>query len=88
MDILLSSGVGRFRYVFEKLITGFILVLLLLIIRYSLNFSIYLLLIKILPPIKVSEMDRFSVLFFWFPFSVHLAFIAPVIMNSLKKYLK
>ncbi|BDH63946.1 hypothetical protein [Enterococcus faecalis] len=57
-------------------------------IRYSLYFSIYLLLIKILPPIKVPEMDRFSVLFFWFPFSVHLAFIVPVIMNSLKKYLK
>ncbi|MEQ5993585.1 ABC transporter permease [Enterococcus faecalis] len=30
MDILLSSGVGRFRYVFGKLIAGFILLLLLL----------------------------------------------------------
>jgi ABC-type transport system involved in multi-copper enzyme maturation permease subunit len=30
MDVLLSSGIGRFRYVFGKLIAGFILLLLLL----------------------------------------------------------
>lgn len=57
-------------------------------IRYFLYFSMYLLLIKILSPIEISEMNRFSVLLFWFPLSVHLAFIVPLIINSLKKYLK
>jgi hypothetical protein len=58
------------------------------ITRYLFYFFLYFLINIVLPPIKVYEMNRFNVLLFWFPISVHLALIVPFVVNILKKYFK